>query len=85
MLISLFIIGLLFIDHNDSKPSNNNETTTVLKSTNSSNTTRLNKGQLWLDYLFSLMDKAEFLDPKKCSDQRNIICKFSNMIDWFVN
>ncbi|CAH8594934.1 unnamed protein product [Schistosoma bovis] len=61
MLISLFIIGLLFIDHNDSKPSHNNETTTVLKPTNSSNMTRLNKGQLWLDYLFSLMDKAEFL------------------------
>ncbi|CAH8601671.1 unnamed protein product [Schistosoma haematobium] len=67
MLISLFIIGLLFIDHNDSKPSNNNETTTVLKSTNSSNTTRLNKGQLWLDYLFSLMDKAEFLVKKNIS------------------
>ncbi|CAH8591992.1 unnamed protein product [Schistosoma margrebowiei] len=99
MLIRLFIIVLFFIDHNDSKPSNSNETTTISKPTSSSNMTRLNKGQLWLDHLFSLMDKAEFLEDEigvldltvkagqeeECSKQPNIICKFSNMIDWFVS
>ncbi|CAI2731165.1 unnamed protein product [Schistosoma spindalis] len=85
MLISLIIIGLLFIDHNHSKPIHNNETTSISKPTNSSNMTILNKGQLWLDYLFSIMDKAEFLDPKKCSKQPNIMCKFSNMFDWFIS